>query len=88
IKMRILIAEDDVSQAESIKSWLELDGYTVDWVERGDYAIAAIEQHEYDCILLDRGLPKATGDQVLNTLRKHQSQTPVILITARDSIQD
>ncbi|WP_288383263.1 response regulator transcription factor [uncultured Acinetobacter sp.] len=86
--MRILIAEDDVSQAESIKSWLELDGYTVDWVERGDYAIAAIEQHEYDCILLDRGLPKATGDQVLNTLRKHQSQTPVILITARDSIQD
>ena len=44
--MRILIAEDDCSQAESIKSWLEMDGYRVDWVERGDYAIAAIEQHQ------------------------------------------
>jgi DNA-binding response OmpR family regulator len=37
--MRILLAEDDRSQAESIQSWLELDGYQVDWVERGDYAL-------------------------------------------------
>ncbi|EOZ3014859.1 response regulator, partial [Acinetobacter baumannii] len=50
--MRILLAEDDRSQAESIQSWLELDGYQVDWVERGDYALTAIEQHDYDCILL------------------------------------
>ncbi|HAV3506781.1 TPA: response regulator transcription factor, partial [Acinetobacter baumannii] len=42
--MRILLAEDDRSQAESIQSWLELDGYQVDWVERGDYALTAIEQ--------------------------------------------
>ena len=49
--MRILLAEDDRSQAESIQSWLELDGYQVDWVERGDYALTAIEQHDYDCIL-------------------------------------
>ena len=40
--MRILLAEDDVSQAESIKTWLEMDGYSVDWVERGDHAILAI----------------------------------------------
>lgn len=86
--MRILIAEDDRSQAESIKSWLELDGYSVDWVERGDYAIAAIEQHQYDCILLDRGLPKSTGDDVLIALRKHQPITPVIFITAKDTVQD
>lgn len=45
--MRILLAEDDVSQAESIKTWLEMDGYSVDWVERGDHAILAIEQHQY-----------------------------------------
>ncbi|WP_130803000.1 response regulator transcription factor [Acinetobacter ihumii] len=86
--MRILIAEDDRSQAESIKSWLEMDGYSVDWVERGDYAIAAIEQHRYDCILLDRGLPKSTGDDVLTSLRQHQQNTPVIFITAKDSIDD
>lgn len=86
--MRILLAEDDVSQAESIKAWLEMDGYSVDWVERGDHAILAIEQHQYDCLLLDRGLPKATGDDILTHLRKHQHNTPVIFITAQDSIQD
>ena len=86
--MRILLAEDDTSQAESIKTWLEMDGYNIDWVERGDHAILAIEQHQYDCVLLDRGLPKATGDEILKTLRTQQQQTPVIFITARDSIHD
>ncbi|NNH01517.1 response regulator transcription factor [Acinetobacter sp. ANC 5414] len=86
--MRILLAEDDASQAESIKTWLEMDGYNVDWVERGDHAILAIEQHQYDCVLLDRGLPKATGDEILKTLRAQQQATPVIFITARDSIHD
>lgn len=86
--MRILLAEDDSSQAESIKTWLEMDGYNVDWVERGDHAILAIEQHHYDCILLDRGLPQASGDDILKVLRHHQSQAPVIFITARDSIDD
>lgn len=86
--MRILLAEDDVSQAESIKTWLEMDGYNVDWVDRGDHAILAIEQHRYDCVLLDRGLPKATGDDILKALRQQEQQTPVIFITARDSIND
>lgn len=85
--MRILLAEDDPSQAESIKTWLEMDGYSVDWVERGDYALRAIEQHHYDCVLLDRGLPKQSGDAILVALRKHQN-VPVIFITARDAIQD
>lgn len=86
--MRILLAEDDSSQAESIKSWLEMDGYNIDWVERGDHAILAIEQHQYDCILLDRGLPKATGDEILRLLKRQFPEIPVIFLTARDSIQD
>ena len=86
--MRILLAEDDVSQAESIKSWLEMDGYSVDWVERGDHAILALEQHRYDCLLLDRGLPKSSGDEIVKALRAKQSDAPVIFITARDSITD
>lgn len=86
--VRILLAEDDESQAESIQSWLEMDGYVVDWVERGDYAILAIQQHDYDCILLDRGLPEATGDQIIQALRAKNIDTPIIFITARDSIQD
>ena len=86
--MRILLAEDDVAQAESIKTWLEMDGYNVDWVARGDYAILALEQHQYDCVLLDRGLPRASGDEILKTLRHINTQTPVIMITARDTVQD
>ncbi len=88
ITMRILLAEDDVSQAESIQSWLEMDGYVIDWVARGDHAILAIEQHEYDCVLLDRGLPKASGDDILVALRSQQKTTPVIFLTARDQLQD
>ena len=86
--MRILLAEDDSSQAESIKAWLEMDGYSVDWVDRGDYAIHAASQQHYDCILLDRGLPQATGDDILKNIRALQQGTPVIFITARDSIRD
>jgi len=86
--MRILLAEDDASQAESIKDWLEMDGYNVDWVERGDHAILAIEQHDYDCLLLDRGLPQASGDEIVKVIRRKNAQTPVIFITARDHIQD
>jgi len=77
--MRILLAEDDESQAESIQTWLEMDGYVIDRVHRGDHAILAIEQHQYDCILLD---------DILKSLRNKQKDTPVIFITAKDSIHD
>ena len=60
----------------------------MDWVERGDHAILALEQHQYDCLLLDRGLPKSSGDEILKALRAKQSDAPVIFITARDSIID
>lgn len=86
--MRILLAEDDPSQAESIQTWLQMDGDVVDWVQRGDHALLAIEQHQYDCILLDRGLPKVCGDKILQSLRAQQKDVPVIMITAKDSIQD
>ena len=86
--MRILLAEDDVSQAESIRLWLEMDGYVIDWVERGDHALLALQQHQYDCVLLDRGLPQATGDEILQYLRRHQHSVPVIFITAQDRIED
>ncbi len=86
--MRILLAEDDASQAESIQTWLEMDGYTVDWVERGDHAILAVKQHQYDCVLLDRGLPQASGDQIIHVIQQLKQSPPVIFITARDTIQD
>ncbi|MDQ8034266.1 MAG: winged helix-turn-helix domain-containing protein [Bordetella sp.] len=86
--MRILLAEDDVSLGESIASWLTLDGYTVDRVTRGDLAQTALATHDYQCLLLDRGLPGLTGDALLRALRARRDTLPVIMITARDAVRD
>lgn len=86
--MRILLAEDDLSLGESIESWLTLDGYVVDRVMRGDLAQTALAAHDYQCLLLDRGLPGLTGDALLKSLRARSKTVPVIMITARDAVRD
>ena len=86
--MRVLLIEDDVSLAEAVAAWLRLDGYAVDWVDRGDQADTALRTHAYDCILLDRGLPGLAGDQVLRQLRGRGQAVPVLNITARDALSD
>lgn len=86
--MRILLAEDDLSLGESIESWLTLDGYVVDRVMRGDLAQTALSTHDYQCLLLDRGLPGLTGDDLLQSLRARSKTLPVIMITARDAVRD
>lgn len=87
-RMRILLVEDDPSLGASLESWLRLDGYAVDWVQRGDLADTALRTHDYGCVLLDRGLPGLDGDTLLTTLRARQAATPVLMITARDAIED
>lgn len=86
--MRILLAEDDISLGKTIKAWLDLDGVTVDWVVAGDLALSAIKSHHYACVLLDRDLPKLSGDEVLGAIRHAQLPVAVLMITAKDSIQD
>ncbi|MDR2174038.1 MAG: response regulator transcription factor [Burkholderiales bacterium] len=86
--MRILLVEDDVSFGEAVAAWLRLDGYAVDWLTRGDQAEIALETHQYDVALLDRGLPGQSGDAVLRVLRAHGSSLPVLMITARDTLYD
>ncbi|WP_399696711.1 response regulator transcription factor [Xenophilus sp.] len=89
--MRILLIEDDPSLGSSLQSWLQMDGYAVDWLQRGDQAAAALATHEYQCVLLDRGLPGLDGDAVLKALRAEgaaRAQPPVIVITARDTLAD
>lgn len=86
--MRILLLEDDPSLGASLQSWLQLDGYAVDWLQRGDQADAALTTHEYQCVLLDRGLPGLDGDAVLAALRSRGALVPVIVITARDTLAD
>lgn len=86
--MRVLLIEDDMSLAESVADWLRMDGYAVDWVDRGDRADVALQTHDYDCVLLDRGLPGLAGDQVIQRLRERGQGTPVLMITARDTLSD
>lgn len=89
--MRILLIEDDPSLGSSLQSWLQMDGYAVDWLQRGDQAAAALATHDYQCVLLDRGLPGLDGDAVLTALRTAgapHARLPVIVITARDTLAD
>ncbi|TXF97014.1 response regulator [Massilia arenae] len=86
--MRILLVEDDISLGETIQAWLRLDQHAVDWVQRGDSADTALKTHHYDCVLLDRGLPGLSGDDLLARLRKAGNGVPVILITAFNALAD
>ena len=86
--MRILLVEDDTSLGETIQAWLRLDQHAVDWVQRGDSADSALKTHHYDCVLLDRGLPGLSGDDLLARWRKAGNGVPVILITAFNALAD
>jgi len=86
--MRVLLAEDDSSLGETLRSWLQCDGYAVDWVRNGALADTALSTHDYQCVLLDRGLPGMEGDAVLRRLRARRATLPVIFITARDTVAD
>ncbi len=85
--MKILLIEDDLSLGETIQKWLELDGYTVDWLSNGADA-KNVMVDTYDCLLLDRGLPGLSGDMILKLFRGQKKSLPIIMITARDSIAD
>lgn len=86
--MRILVAEDDPSLAEGLCRSLRHGGYAVDCVRTGDEADAALEANEFDLLILDIGLPKKSGLEVLKRLRSRNSQVAVLILTARDSVND
>lgn len=86
--MKILLVEDDRMIGESLNKSLHKSSYVVNWVTDGEMADEAISSETYDLILLDLGLPKKSGLQVLNDLRAKQIDTPVLILTARDSVSD
>jgi two-component system, OmpR family, response regulator len=86
--MRVLLVEDDRMIGESIQGALRDDSYAVDWVRDGKHALLSIGTHVYDAILLDLGLPGADGIEVLRHVRRAQNPAPLIVITARDSVED
>ncbi len=84
--MRILLAEDDMLLGDGIRAGLALEGDTVDWVTDGQAAQAALETDPFDLVVLDIGLPRRSGLEVLAALRKRGDATPVLILTARDKV--
>ncbi len=86
--MRILLVEDDKLSGEGTRRGLAQDGYTVDWVKDGALADQALKTEKFDLVVLDLGLPKLSGMVVLQNLRERGDTTPVLILTARESIED
>ena len=86
--MRILIAEDDPVLADGLLQSLRQDGYAVDWVKNGGEADAGLGANDFDLLILDIGLPKLSGFEVLKRLRARNSRLPVLMLTARDGVDD
>jgi len=86
--MRILLVEDDAMLGKAVSTGLSQLGNAVDWVHDGRSAIEAAHANEYHAMVLDLGLPKCDGMEVLAKLRRNGWSVPVIIITARDSVQD
>jgi DNA-binding response OmpR family regulator len=85
--MRLLLVEDDAMVGDAVREGLRQDGYAVDWVRDGAAAEAALAANPYALVLLDLGLPKKDGVAVLRTLRARRDALPVLVITARDTVQ-
>ena len=86
--MRILLVEDDELIGKAVKKALNNNSSMVDWVQDGDMALSTLKLEEYSLVLLDIGLPKISGLEVLQEIRKSKKNVPVIIITARDSTED
>jgi DNA-binding response OmpR family regulator len=86
--MRVLLVEDDRMIGESIRTALRQDGSAVDWVRDGRSADSTLATEQFDLVLLDLGLPQRDGLDILRAMRSRRDQTPVIVLTARDALQD
>ena len=86
--MRVLIVEDDPMIGRAVADGLQHDGYAVDWVHDGVAAELALKHGPYDLAVLDLGLPRKDGFEVLKELRRARIDVPVLVITARDSVAD
>ena len=86
--MRILVAEDDAILADGVTRTLRQSGYAVDWVKNGLEADTALDADTFDLLILDIGLPKKSGLDVLKRLRARDSRLPVLILTALDGVND
>jgi two-component system, OmpR family, response regulator len=86
--MRVLLIEDDKMIGAAVQQALRDAAYAVDWVTDGETAIQAAENEAYEVALLDLGLPAADGREVLRRFRERGRRLPVIIVTARDGVDD
>ena len=86
--MRILVIEDDKRVSSFIRRGLREEGYTVDTASDGEAGLLSAQTGAYDLMILDLLLPKQDGLEVLKTLRNEQVKTPVLILTAKDRLED
>ena len=86
--MRLLLVEDDPMIGETVLDVLRAEHFAVDWVKDGAMADTALRSQQYDLVLLDLGLPRQDGLEVLKALRQRKDATPVLIVTARDAVAD
>ena len=86
--MRLLLVEDDPMIGEGIRKGLRQDGFVVDWVRDGQAAELAVANDVYELVVLDLGLPRKDGLEVLASLRRKGNSVPVLILTARDAVPD
>jgi DNA-binding response OmpR family regulator len=86
--MRVLLVEDDEMIGQSLREALSAQGWSVDWVKDGQLAESAWADGDYACVLLDLGLPRRDGVEVLRQARSRGDATPVLVLTARDGVDD
>lgn len=86
--MYLLLVEDEAELAESLAAVLTVRGHRVDWASDGPMALRFVAENAYDLVVLDLGLPNMDGMQVLQTLREKNVDMPVLILSARDQVQD
>ena len=86
--MRVLVVEDEVKMAALVRRGLEREGYAVDLASDGPEALWSAREREYDAIVLDAMIPEPDGFAVCRTLRDEGRWAPVLILTARDSVED
>lgn len=86
--MRLLLAEDERSLSRALTTILKHNNYSVDAAFDGEEALVYLETQEYDLLILDVMMPKKDGFEVLKTLRERKSNLPVLMLTARNSVED
>ncbi|WP_031434343.1 response regulator [Methylomarinum vadi] len=86
--MRLLLIEDDEILGDGLQTGLSLEGYAVDWVKDGKLADEALRTNLYELVVLDLNLPRMNGITLLEEMRKRRDHTPVLVLTAKDTLND